>query len=115
LILEEPWEGVEGVLESICLSLLSGAIGTLVIGETMAVGPHNMSMDEGGAVSISHIRDDILQQRIAFDRITTIDLVDIETRKTQHQFRDGTSRCVDLDRDADGISVVLDHEQHGKI
>src|SRR5688572_22276701 len=67
-------------------------------------------MNERRAFSLTAVFHRAFEGLVRFKRIGAVAFLDVKIRKTRNELRDVTTRGSDLDRDADRIAIVLDHE-----
>src|SRR5579863_9393246 len=81
----------------------------------MRIRTNYMRVHESGSIAGSAVRHGPGECRIRCDRIGAIEFFEMEIWETRYQPRNISSRGLHFDRNRDGVSVVLHHEQHWQL
>ena len=91
------------------------AVELVVVGERVRVKPHAMAVHQRRPEARAAVCRRLLKGAQAGHGIVAVHLGKVEVGKVGHQPRDVSARRVHLDRNADGVAVVFDAEDHRQL
>src|SRR5215467_8870990 len=97
------------------LALFSSLVELFVVGERVRVGANDMSADERGAAALADVVDCLLGDGVRLERVGAVDLGDLQSGKIANQFGDTAARGLHFNGDGDGVAVVFDEVEEGKL
>ena len=78
----------------------------------MRIRPDDFGVNERRAFTSTAIFDGALHHRVRRERISAVNLLNVEIGETGDEFRDIAARGIHLDRSRDRVAVVFDDEDH---
>ena len=100
------------IVGGVALALRFGPIQALVVGQRMRIRANHVRMHEGGASACPAMSSGAHKCRVAYDRIGSVELFEMEIGEAADQARDVAARGLHLYRHRDGVFVVFDDEQN---
>ena len=92
-----------------------GAVHHLVVGEGVRVGTDHLGVHQRRALPLPRVGDRLLQHLVGGEEVAAVDFLDEEVREAAHELGDRAAGGVHLDRDGDGVAVVLDEIDDGEL
>ena len=115
LVEEELLEEDDRVALGVLLPLVLGPVELLVVREGVRVGPHDVPVDERGALALAGVRERVPERVVRREVVAAVHLDDEEARVRAHEARDRAAGRVHLDGHRDRVAVVLDDEDDGQL
>src|SRR3981081_3328727 len=89
-------------------ALFGGLVQFLVIGKRMRIGADDVCVNQGRAAALAYVFDGFFADSIALERISAVELGNMQARKIADQFRDIATSGLYFNGYRNGVAVVFD-------